>query len=290
MPFKMKLIRSIKELQGYSLDCKRSGLTVGLVPTMGFLHAGHLSLIKSAKENGADVVIVSIFVNPTQFGPAEDFARYPRDLEHDTALCTEAGADVIFAPEVNEMYTAPLTCWVEETALTKNLCGVTRPIHFRGVATVVAKLFNAALPDIAVFGRKDAQQAAVIRRMVRDLNFPVRIITSHIVREADGLAMSSRNKYLSADEHTRALVLSRSLACLKASVESGMVTDYVGACGGVREAIEAAGGRVDYVECVDADTMQAFAENEVPPEIAYAVAAYFGPTRLIDNVSCKIPE
>ena len=179
----IRVIHSIPELQQWSWEQKRQGKTVGLVPTMGFLHAGHLSLIDAARANGADAVAVSIFVNPTQFGPNEDFDQYPRDFEHDRALCEERGADVIFAPGVRDMYPEPLTCWVEEQEISKGLCGRTRPIHFRGVTTVVAKLFHAALPDLAVFGQKDAQQAAVIRRMVRDLNFPVRIIVNIVVHD-----------------------------------------------------------------------------------------------------------
>ena len=214
-----KVIHAIPELQAWSLEMKKAGKTVGLVPTMGFLHDGHMSLIDTARKNGADVIAVSIFVNPTQFGPNEDFDRYPRDFERDKALCESKDVDVIFAPAVSDMYAGDLTCYVQEEKISKGLCGITRPIHFRGVTTVVAKLFNAALPDIAVFGRKDAQQAAVIKRMVRDLNVPIEIVTAPLVRDTDGVALSSRNKYLSpADrERARQRSLQRSSHCARKS-------------------------------------------------------------------------
>ena len=279
----IRIIHSISELQKWSMDQKKQGKTVGLVPTMGFLHAGHLSLIDAARAGGADSVVVSVFVNPTQFGPTEDFDQYPRDFEHDRRLCEERGADVIFAPAVSDMYAAPVTCWVEETEISKGLCGRTRPSHFRGVATVVTKLFNAALPDLAVFGQKDAQQAAVIKRMVRDLNFPVRIIVAPIVREEDGLALSSRNKYLSKDEHDRALSISRSLFAAKKALESGIRKDALAETGIIRKALEEAGGVVDYVEVLDPDSMMPLTDGSVRPAL-FAVAVRFGSTRLIDNL------
>ena len=187
----MRILKLAAELQNYALEQKRAGKTIGLVPTMGFLHAGHASLIDIARKK-ADIVIVSIFVNPTQFGPNEDLDKYPRDFEHDKALCIEHGADAVFAPEPGAMYAPDASTWVEETVLSKPLCGARRPIHFRGVTTVVAKLFNLAQPDCAVFGRKDAQQLFVIKRMVRDLNFPIEIIAAPLVRGEDGLALSSR--------------------------------------------------------------------------------------------------
>lgn len=280
-----KVIHAIPELQAWSLEMKKAGKTVGLVPTMGFLHDGHMSLIDTARKNGADVIAVSIFVNPTQFGPNEDFDRYPRDFEHDFALCEARNVDVIFAPAVNDMYEADLTCYVQEEKISKGLCGITRPIHFRGVTTVVAKLFNAALPDLAVFGQKDAQQAAVIKRMVRDLNFPVRIVVSPIVREPSGLALSSRNKYLSDDEKARALSISRSLFQAKAELEAGQV-DPETARLLVQETISAAGGKVDYVEVLDAETM--LPATAGMKYLTIAVAAYFGTTRLIDNVQINL--
>lgn len=279
----IRIIHSVPDLQKWSMDQKKQGKTVGLVPTMGFLHAGHLSLIDAARAGGADVVAVSIFVNPTQFGPTEDFDQYPRDFEHDRKLCEERGADVIFAPAVSDMYPAPITCWVEETEISKGLCGRTRPIHFRGVATVVTKLFNAALPDLAVFGQKDAQQAAVIKRMVRDLNFPVRILVAPIVREEDGLALSSRNKYLSKDEHDRALSISRSLFGAKKALESGTRNDALAETDIIRRALTDAGGVVDYVEALDPDTMMPLTDGSARP-VLFAVAVRFGSTRLIDNL------
>jgi len=279
----IRIIHSIPELQKWSMDQKKQGKTVGLVPTMGFLHAGHLSLIDAARKNGADSVVVSVFVNPTQFGPTEDFDQYPRDFEHDRELCEKQGADVIFAPAVSDMYPAPVTCWVEETEISKGLCGRTRPIHFRGVATVVTKLFNAALPDLAVFGQKDAQQAAVIKRMVRDLNFPIRIIVAPIVREADGLALSSRNKYLSKDEHDRALSISRSLFAAKKALESGERKDALAERAIITKALEDAGGVVDYVEALDPESMMSLTDGAARP-VLFAVAVRFGATRLIDNL------
>ncbi len=282
----MQVIRSITELQQWSMNEKKQGRTVGLVPTMGFLHDGHLSLIDTARKNGADSVAVSIFVNPTQFGPNEDFDRYPRDFERDSKLCESKNVDVIFAPGVSDMYAGDLTCFVEEEKISKGLCGITRPIHFKGVATVVAKLFNAALPDLAVFGQKDAQQAAVIRRMVRDLNFPVRIIVAPIVREESGLAMSSRNKYLSPDEKNRALALSRSLFAAKDALEKGTITAEQ-AKENILGALADAGGKTDYVEILETETMLLPAEGV--KEITIAAAVYFGTTRLIDNIQITLP-
>ena len=267
-----QVIHSISELQQWSRNAHRNGKTVGLVPTMGFLHDGHLSLIDAARANGADAVVISIFVNPIQFGPNEDFAKYPRDFERDRALCEARKVDVIFAPGVEDMYPEPLTCHVYENTISKNLCGKSRPIHFEGVTTVVSKLFNAALPDLAVFGQKDAQQAAIIRRMVRDLNFPIKIITAPIVREADGLAMSSRNKYLSEDEHRRALAISSSLFRAQKTFAD------------IRAEISAAGGLVEYVELTDSDTMLPAVTLEPGKSFTIAVAAKFGTTRLIDNI------
>ena len=202
----MKIFKTRKELQNYALELKRSGKSIALVPTMGFLHDGHMSLIDIARKK-ADVVIVSIFVNPKQFAPHEDFDRYPRDFDGDVAKCADHGADVIFAPEIDGMYDGDSSTWVEEVKLSGPLCGKSRPTFYRGVTTVVAKLFLLAQPDYAVFGLKDAQQCFVIQRMVRDLDFPVEIIPAPLVRDADGLALSSRNRYLSEDERSRALAI-----------------------------------------------------------------------------------
>ena len=278
----MEIFRTIHEMQAWSMAQKRQGKTIGIVPTMGFLHEGHLSLIDAARANGADLVVVTIFVNPIQFAPNEDFDSYPRDFEHDRALCEEKKADAIFAPTASEMYPAPITCYVSERKLSKGLCAKTRPTHFDGVTTVVTKLFNAVLPDIGVFGQKDAQQARVLKRMIRDLNFPIKMVIAPIVREADGLAKSSRNKYLSAAERQNALVLSRSLREARAELEKGE-KDLGKITAEIAAKITAAGGKVDYVEAVDADELDPVTVYQGKP-IMIALAAYFGTTRLIDNL------
>lgn len=272
----MLIFKERRELQQYALKLKREGKRIGLVPTMGFLHDGHMSLIDIARKQ-SDVVIVSIFVNPKQFAPHEDFDRYPRDFEGDAAKCAAHGADVIFAPEINGMYDGDSSTWVEETVLAKPLCGASRPTFYRGVTTVVAKLFLLAQPDVAVFGLKDAQQCFVIQRMVRDLDFPVEIIPAPLVRDADGLALSSRNRYLSADERTRALSIHRSLLQAKADV----LAHRDDAMAKAAATITAAGGKVDYVEILDCDTM--LAPTAASCRVIVAAAAFFGSTRLIDN-------
>ena len=281
----MIVVRSIQEMQEWSDKQRMAGETVAVIPTMGFLHEGHLSLIDTARANGATKIILTNFVNPTQFGPNEDFDAYPRDLERDLELCRQKNVDAVFAPAASEMYPADSSTWVTEEKLSKGLCGRSRPIHFRGVASVVTKLFNATMPHLAVFGQKDAQQAAVIKRMVRDLNFPVRIVVSPIVREPSGLALSSRNKYLSDDEKARALSISRSLFQAKAELEAGQV-DPETARLLVQETISAAGGKVDYVEVLDAETM--LPATAGMKYLTIAVAAYFGTTRLIDNVQINL--
>ncbi|MBO4632241.1 MAG: pantoate--beta-alanine ligase [Lentisphaeria bacterium] len=278
----MEIFRTIHDMQTWSMKQKRQGKTIGIVPTMGFLHEGHLSLIDAARANGAELVVVTIFVNPIQFAPNEDFDSYPRDFEHDRALCEEKHADAIFAPTPAEMYPAPITCYVSERKLSKGLCAKTRPTHFDGVTTVVTKLFNAVLPDIAVFGQKDAQQARVLKRMIRDLNFPIKMVIAPIVREADGLAKSSRNKYLSETERKNALVLSRSLREARAELEKGE-RDLTKITAEIAAKITAAGGKVDYVEAVDADELEPVREYQ-NHAIMIALAAYFGTTRLIDNL------
>jgi pantoate--beta-alanine ligase len=276
----MEIFKTAAELQKFALAAKRSGKIIGLVPTMGYLHAGHASLIDIARKK-ADIVIVSIFVNPTQFGPTEDLDKYPRDFEHDLELCTQHGADVIYAPAPEAMYEADASTWVEEVKLSKVLCGVSRPIHFRGVTTVVAKLFNLTLPDIAVFGEKDAQQLLVIKRMVRDLNFPVEIIAAPLVRQNDGLALSSRNRYLSDTERSNALVLSQSLYAARGAIESHGLEGIDLIIEAMKEKITAAGGRVDYVEALDTANLEPPAADT--KEILLALAVFFGTTRLIDN-------
>ena len=283
----MRIFRQAQELQQFALETRRAGKSIALVPTMGFLHAGHASLIDIAR-GSADVVIVSIFVNPTQFGPGEDLDKYPRDFEHDRLVCEEHGADVIFAPEPGAMYAPDASTWVEETVLSRPLCGARRPGHFRGVATVVTKLFHLALPDVAVFGRKDAQQLLVIKRMVRDLNFPIEIVAAPLVRGADGLALSSRNRYLSEEDRQRALVLSRSLRAAKPALEEAGISAAPAIIAAIRHEIEAAGGRVDYVEALDVDTLAE--PTETTREVLLALAAYFGSTRLIDNELVQVKK
>lgn len=275
----MEIFNKRCEFQRYALELKRSGKTIALVPTMGFLHDGHMSLIDIARQK-ADVVMVSIFVNPTQFAPNEDFDRYPRDFDGDVAKCAEHGADVIFAPEPGEMYDSDASCWVEEVKLSKPLCGRSRPTFYRGVTTVVAKLFLLAQPDYAVFGLKDAQQCFVIQKMVRDLDFPIEIIPAPLVRDADGLALSSRNRYLSDDERARALSIHRALLAAKAEISADR-TAMDQALAGAREMITAAGGRVDYVDILDCATMEY--PHSGSRQVIVAAAAFFGTTRLIDN-------
>ena len=273
------VVKTIDEVRKYVKSWRREGLSVGLVPTMGFLHEGHRSLIdRAVSEN--DRVVVSDFVNPTQFGPGEDLEAYPRDLERDAALCEEAGAALIFNPEPEEMYRGALTT-VSVDKITKVLCGKSRPVHFDGVCTVVAKLFNIVTPDRAYFGQKDAQQLCVVRKMVKDLNFDIEVIGCPIVREADGLAKSSRNTYLSPEERKAALCLSRALSAGRAAVDSG--ESSAGAVKAiVRGEIEKEPlARIDYVEAVDMDTFED-AETVRAPFLA-AVAVYIGKTRLIDN-------
>ena len=276
----MKVVKTIEEVREQVKAWKAEGLRVGLVPTMGFLHEGHQSLIiKAVEEN--DRVVVSDFVNPTQFGPKEDLASYPRDIERDAKLCEEAGADLIFHPEPEEMYAPDYCTFVDMDGLTKGLCGKTRPTHFRGVCSVVAKLFNIVAPDSAYFGQKDAQQLAVIRRMVRDLNFDIRIVACPIIREEDGLAKSSRNTYLNAEERAAAVVLSRALNKGKALIESGeqsaaKVKDVI-----MEELCKEPLAKVDYVEVVDADSIEAI--KELKGNVLVAIAVYIGKTRLIDN-------
>jgi pantoate--beta-alanine ligase len=270
----MKVFTEPDKLQKWAESRRLAGKKIALVPTMGYLHAGHLSLIAEAKKKGADEIVVSIFVNPIQFGPKEDFARYPRDEKADLAKCRKAGATAVFFPTAENMYLKNHSVFVDEKLLGKTLCGARRPGHFRGVCTVVAKLFNLAHPDFAVFGQKDYQQAQVIRRMVRDLNFDLDVVVAPIVREPSGLARSSRNTYLSAEERERATVLSRTLAAVK----SGEVKTLDSAA----KAIEKAGLKVDYVACVDAETLEPRARPA--KGCCVLVAAYCGKTRLIDNI------
>jgi pantoate--beta-alanine ligase len=277
----MEVVHTIPELRAAVARARRSGKSVGFVPTMGCLHDGHLSLIRRAKSEAA-FVVVSIFVNPTQFGPTEDFSKYPRTMEADRRGCEAAGADLIFAPTTEAFYPAGASTWVEVDGVSDGLCGTHRPGHFRGVATVVAMLFNAVQADLAVFGRKDLQQLAVIRRMVRDLHLPVRIVAHETVRETDGLAMSSRNRYLTPEQRPQAATIAAAMAAAQALARGGM-TD----AGRLREAaLEVLRGqpaiRVQYCEIVDRDTMAAVASTE-GKTCAIAIAGHLGTTRLIDN-------
>ena len=276
----MKIVKTIEEVRTAVKAWKAEGLTVGLVPTMGYLHEGHESLIlRAAAEN--DRVVVSDFVNPTQFGPGEDLESYPRDLNRDAALCENAGAALLFNPEPSEMYADDACTFVDMRALTGELCGKSRPIHFSGVCTVVSKLFNIVTPDRAYFGQKDAQQLSVIRRMVRDLNFGIEIVGCPIIREADGLAKSSRNTYLNAEERKAALVLSRAVKLGSEMAESGekSADDIVSAMKKVIEAEPMA--KIDYVQAVDAVSVEPI--TEMKPPVLVAMAVYIGKTRLIDN-------
>lgn len=274
------IVKTIEEVRAQVKAWRAEGLTVGLVPTMGYLHEGHQSLIaRSVAEN--DRTVVSDFVNPIQFGPTEDLATYPRDIERDAALCESTGANLIFHPEADEMYAPDFCTYVDMDHLTKGLCGKTRPIHFRGVCTVVSKLFHIVQPDRAYFGQKDAQQLAVIRRMVRDLNMPLTIVGCPIIREEDGLAKSSRNTYLSAEERKAALCLSRGLNKGKAAVEAGE-TDAEKVKAIITAEIEAEPlSHIDYVEIVDWNNLEPVSSTE--GSILAAVAVYIGKTRLIDN-------
>ena len=275
----MKIVATVKEVREQVKEWKKQGLSVGFVPTMGYLHEGHKSLMDAARKDN-DKVVVSIFVNPMQFGPTEDLATYPRDLDHDAALCESAGVDLIFHPEAEEMYEKDFCSFVDMTGLTEGLCGKTRPIHFRGVCTVVNKLFNIVTPDHAYFGQKDGQQLAVIRRMVRDLNMDIEIVGCPIVREEDGLAKSSRNTYLSEEERKAALILSKTVALGKELAKTEKDANKV--VEAMKKNIETEPmAKIDYVEAVDALSMAPVEKLEGTCMLAMAV--YIGKTRLIDN-------
>lgn len=280
----MRVVKTVSEIREQVKSWKSEGLKVALVPTMGYLHEGHMSLIKRAsKEN--DKVVVSIFVNPTQFGPNEDLEDYPRDLEKDKLTCEESGASIIFNPEPYEMYVDGFCTYVETENLTKELCGKSRPIHFRGVCTVVSKLFNIVSPHRAYFGQKDAQQLAVIKRMVKDLNFDVEIIGCPIIRESDGLAKSSRNVYLSLEERKAATILNKALSnskelLLNGETDSNILKEFI-----VNEINKENLADIDYVEIVDNKTIEKI--DSIEDEVLVAVAVKFGNTRLIDNFIFK---
>ncbi len=283
----MKVLRTKQEVSAWADEQHKNGLKIGLVPTMGYLHEGHLSLMRIARAN-ADAVIVSIFVNPTQFGPNEDFEKYPRDEKRDLALCEAEGVAAVFAPESSEMYCKDSSVVLQENKLSKVMCGISRPIHFSGVLTVVNKLFNISRADVAVFGQKDAQQLSIIRRMVRDLDMPIKLIGAPIVREPDNLAMSSRNTYLSAEDRAAALNISKTLLSLQSdwaknsSWTTQQIKQYIvdgiegGSCGYVK---------LEYVAIVDADTLEERGEAMgLQANTLVAIAAQVGKTRLIDNI------
>jgi len=277
----MKIWKTIEEMRSASSAARREGKRFGFVPTMGALHEGHLSLVRAAKAK-SDVVAVSIFVNPLQFGPTEDLAKYPRSFERDRALLEKEAVDIVFAPQPEEMYPKGGVTYVTVEGLSEKLCGRSRPGHFRGVTTVVAKLFHIVEPDLAFFGQKDAAQATIIRRMVRDLNLPVEVIVCPIVREPDGLAMSSRNGYLSPQERKTALVLNRSLTETKNRFDQGECNAIALIAEGKQVLAHEPGARLDYFEIVDPATLDPMQELTSPALVA--VAAVIGNTRLIDNI------
>lgn len=275
----MKILTTVKEVREYVKNARMAGKTIGLVPTMGYLHEGHASLVKKSVAE-CDVTVVSIFVNPTQFAPNEDFDAYPRDLERDVKLLTECGADCVFHPESSEMYFPDATTTIVPDVLSKNLCGKTRPIHFGGVCTVVGKLFNIVTPDKAFFGQKDAQQLAIIKRMVRDLNFGVEIVGCPIIREDDGLAKSSRNTYLNPEERKAALCLSQAVRIGQEMVSMGEKSTKVILAAMINHIEKEPLAKIDYVQAVDM-SMQDI--DTICGETLFAMAVYIGKTRLIDN-------
>jgi pantoate--beta-alanine ligase len=278
----MQVIASIFDMQSTAEDLRSKDRLIGLVPTMGALHEGHLSLIRLAKER-ADTVIVSIFVNPTQFGANEDFASYHRDLPRDVELCEKAGADLVFAPTAEEIYPKGYSTYVTEESISKTLCGISRPSHFRGVTTIVAKLFNIIRPDLAVFGQKDAQQGAVIKKMVNDLHFCVDIVVAPTVREPDGLAMSSRNRNLTATQRTEALAIFQALHKAKEMVDGGVYNADRLIAEATHHMGERRRVRVIYTSIVDRGTMEAVREV-LPGKAMMAIAAWVDEVRLIDNI------
>lgn len=283
----MEVIMSVSKMQSRAMQLRSEGKVIGFVPTMGYFHEGHLSLMRRAKSE-CDIVIVSIFVNPIQFAPGEDYERYPRDIERDLRMADEAGVDIVFYPSVEEMYPEGYVTYVNVEKLTEGLCGAFRPGHFRGVTTVVAKLFNIVMPHRAYFGEKDYQQLVVIKRMVRDLNFPIEIVPCPTVREEDGLAMSSRNAYLSPDERKAALSLSRGLMAAEKLFVSGE-RDAAKLKRAVEEHLCSSElVRPQYVEVVDAETLEPV--ERIERDAVIAVAAFVGKARLIDNVILRVPR
>lgn len=281
----MKIIETVKEMQEISNRTIGMGKSIGFVPTMGYLHQGHMSLIKKAREEN-DFVVVSIFVNPTQFGIGEDLETYPRDLQRDSILCENEGADILFYPSTREMYSLRYKTYVEVEDITRVLCGASRPGHFKGVTTVITKLFNIVKPHRAYFGQKDAQQLAVIQQMVEDLNFDVTIVPCPIVREEDGLAMSSRNTYLDAGQRKAALILSKTLFKAKEMIDGGM-RSAAGVIDFMTQNIQSEPlAAIDYIEIVDAKTLEKVIH--IKGDVLIALAVKIGKTRLIDNLRLEV--
>lgn len=282
----MRIISTVSEMQSVADSFRIQGKKIGVVPTMGYLHAGHVSLIKTAREV-SDIVIMTMFVNPTQFGPGEDFDRYPRNFERDQKLAAEAGADILFCPHRDAMYTSGYATYVEIEDVSKILEGKFRPTHFRGVTTVVAKLFNITKPHVAVFGQKDAQQAFLVRKMAAELNFDVSILIAPIVREPDGLALSSRNVYLSPDERQRASSLYKSLKQAELLVRQGERSAEILRNEINKILLDASPTQVDYAACVHPDSFKEI-ETLTPPAVLVVLAVRFGSTRLIDNMMLNV--
>jgi len=283
----MKIIRDVGQMQQAAGALRLQGRRIAFVPTMGYLHRGHLSLMQEARRR-ADVVVASIFVNPTQFGPQEDLEAYPRDFENDERLMNSVGVDIVFYPTVDEVYPEGYQTYVQVEGITKTLCGASRPVHFRGVATVVAKLFHIVQPHVAIFGDKDFQQRVVIQRMVRDLNFDIEVVGCPTVREPDGLAMSSRNAYLSPEERREAPALYRGLHQARALYDSG-VREAAPLLACVRETLAACPGmRIDYVKLCDTQTLEEV--EQIRAEAVLAIAVFLGGTRLIDNAVFPSPS
>ena len=282
------VLRDKKAARAYVTVQQKAGKTIALVPTMGALHEGHASLMRQARPK-ADIVIVSVFVNPTQFGPNEDFAKYPRTFQDDLLVCERENVDAVFAPQPKDMYFEDRSAWVNEESLSRFLCGARRVGHFKGVCTVVSKLFNLFQPQVACFGKKDAQQLLILERMVRDLDFPIKIIECPLIREKSGLALSSRNKYLSPEEKKQALVLSQSLKAAKKAVSSGKSANQVRSL--ITKIITSAPlAKIDYVSVVDRGTLEEVKSFKPGQKILIALAVYFGTTRLIDNVWLTTPK
>ena len=282
------VLRDKKAARAYVTAQQKAGKTIALVPTMGALHEGHASLMRQARPK-ADIVIVTVFVNPTQFGPNEDFAKYPRTFQDDLLVCEREKVDAVFAPQPKDMYFEDRSAWVNEESLSRFLCGARRVGHFKGVCTVVSKLFNLFQPQVACFGKKDAQQLLILERMIRDLDFPIKVIECPLIREKSGLALSSRNKYLSPEEKKQALVLSQSLKAAKAAVSSGKSANQVRSL--ITKIITSAPlAKIDYVSVVDRGTLEEVKSFKPGQKILIALAVYFGTTRLIDNVWLTTPK